>query len=298
MSLKNICFLCGDKIASKAEWSPEHIIADEILGHFGIKQHPFQLINGQTITYSRIKIPSHRKCNNEFGSRYEKGVIQMIRNPMKLFSDLRAENCRLPIDMGPSDSITSIITTWMSKIYYGLFYLDNYRANTEEAHDICKYILDSAYFKQVQQSFKHGYGFTLPGSLFALWLPEAVCGWDLTTIPDQSIIMLKINELVLILCIADGCLTRSYLHDENLKKLNRSCFEFRPRRFSHYLALAHVMAHRGNLPKKPSFIFSEDRITNMSFSTSVANPSEFYALDYDKVFQDVRLIMEQFSKRK
>lgn len=66
-----MCFFCSEPILEKK--TKEHIISNTLLGKLGIKEDT--LNNDKTLQYSRIKVPAHKKCNDTFGSRYEKKLL-------------------------------------------------------------------------------------------------------------------------------------------------------------------------------------------------------------------------------
>lgn len=51
----------------------------------------------------------------------------------------------------------------------------------------------------------------------------------------------------------------------------------------HLYALSEIMALRMCIPKSPSFIYSNKQIVNMSLSTSVKNPEEYYKVDEELI---------------
>jgi hypothetical protein len=115
--IRNICFFCSEPINGKK--TQEHIIPDSLLGKLGIKQ---EVLHGKgKFLYSRIKVPAHKSCNNGFGSQYENEVMRLLDNPNSLFEDLKQEENGVLWLYGADNSATSIISTWLLKIYYGLF---------------------------------------------------------------------------------------------------------------------------------------------------------------------------------
>ncbi len=55
-NLKRVCFLCGEIINDKI--TNEHIFGNSFLSKFNLKQEKFSLLNGDLITYSRLKVPA------------------------------------------------------------------------------------------------------------------------------------------------------------------------------------------------------------------------------------------------
>jgi hypothetical protein len=256
----------------------EHIIPNSLLGKLGIKE---ATITGERVTqYSRIKVPAHASCNNEFGSAYEDRVLDLLKDTDILYDTLIGEERFLPMLYQPDDSATSILTTWLSKIYYGLFYDDYLKSKDESWRDTCYSIIESENFKFVKNSYANGYGFQLPSSLYAFKTNNKET--DLSTIVNPSSILFKTNTITLILCVCDGFLTKNYLIEDSLERLRNWVAEedrYNVDFPSHKLAFGEILALRSCIPKTPKFVYSEDQILNMSLSTMAANPDEIYKID-------------------
>lgn len=276
--LRRTCFFCNKIIEEKK--TLEHIIPNSLLAKLGIKE---VTISGQKETeYSRIKVPSHAICNSEFGSQYENRILELLEDLDSLYETIKSEEAGIAMMYGPDESVTAIVTTWLSKIYYGLFYYDLISAQDDEWKKVCEFIVTGLNFNYVRSSYENGHGFQLPSSLYVFRTNNSQT--DLVTLVDPSSILFKIGSLTLILCICDGYLTKNYLNGEALNRLrdwikredeNNVGFP------SHKLALGEIAALRNCIPKTPKFISGNNQIINMSLSTMVANPDEHYAIDDD-----------------
>jgi hypothetical protein len=274
--LNKQCFFCSKNIEGKK--SMEHIIPNSLLGKLGIKE---ETVSGDRKTqYSRIKVPSHQACNNEFGSMYEEKVLGLLDDPDNLYELLIAEEALSPITYQPDESPTSIITTWLSKIFYGLFYDDLLKTNNDSWREICSTLIHGDNFKFVRSSYANGQGFQLPSSLYVFKTNNDTT--DLITMAAPSSILFKIKNLTFILCICDGFLTKNYLSGSTLDRLrnwikhedlNNVNFP------SHKLAFGEILALLNCIPKTPKFAYSENQITNMSAFTMTANPAKQYQID-------------------
>jgi hypothetical protein len=274
--LRRVCFFCNKEIEEKK--TLEHIIPNSLLGKLGIKE---EILTGSKETqYSRIKVPAHSICNSEFGSEYESRVLELLEDLDTLYDVIKSEEEGLPMMFGPGQSVSEIITTWLSKIYYGIFYYDLISTKNEEWRGICSFVVKGQNFEYVRDSYKNGHGFQLPSSLYVFKTTNT--NTDFITLVDPSCILFKIGSLTLILCICDGYLTKNYLNREMLDRL-RKCVRQEDERDikfpSHLLALGEITALRSCIPKTPKFITSENQIINMSLSTMVANPDEYYRID-------------------
>lgn len=286
------CFFCGKAIDGKS--NPEHVIPNRLLGRLGIKEQ--ELSGNHTTQYSRIKVPAHSKCNSTFGSLYEDKIQNLLKDTDSLYAELLKEQDETPLIYNPSEGVTEIVTTWLSKIYYGLFYNDFLKTDSEKHRETCREIIESENFNLVRQSYKNGSGFTLPSSLYVFQTetPE----FDLSTMIEPPTLLLKVNRLVLILCICDGHLTKNYLNSKNLETLKglMKAEENLNRDFpAHKLALAEILALRLSIRKTPSFAFSNEFVMNMSFMTMVENPNDYYKIDEDEIDQNRNKILNNFG---
>lgn len=275
-NMRNTCFFCSKKITDKK--TLEHIIPNRLLAKLGIKEKTVTGVGD--IQYSRLKVPAHKTCNNEFGSIYENKIIQLLENPDELYETLKSEEVGISVVYGPDDSITMIISTWLSKIYYGLFYNDFLKTDNPERKDIAKHIIDCDNFRMIQKSYEQNNGFCLPSSLFVFKTKNT--DFDLRTLIQPQCIMIKIKSIIFILSIGDGSLPKNYLNGEVLSVFRDFLRnkEIVNERFPISLfALAEIVALRLCIPKSPRFIYSDNQITNMSLSTSVENPNEYYRID-------------------
>ena len=293
---KHTCFFCSKEIDSHK--SLEHIIPNALLGKLGIKE---DFLDGKNCyQYSRIKVPAHKKCNSEFGSRYEEEIIKLLDDQDNLYEQITKEETNILTSYTPNQNITSIITTWLLKIYYGLFYNDYIKTDNENYKVLCKEIIDCENFKLVQESYKKNYGFFLPSSLFLF--KSNTNNFDLRTIISPQTILIKINKLIFILCIGDGYLLKHYITKSNLEKFRQLLLKIEKENEGypiHYNALAEIVAINKCIPKAPSFIFSKQKMINMSFATLSKNPNALYAIDYDlqdqKILSFLRLLPIQAS---
>lgn len=283
--LSRVCFFCNKEIEEKK--TLEHIIPNSLLGRLRIKEET--IAGCKKTQYSRIKVPAHSRCNNEFGSEYEQKVLELLGDLDGLYEAIKSEESGIPIMYGPGQSVSEIITTWLSKIYYGLFYYDLISTRDEEWRDICSFVVSGKNFEYVRTSYKNGHGFQLPSSLYVFKTSNT--DTDLVTLVDPSSILLKVGSITLILCICDGYLTKNYLNGEKLERLRKWVRQEdeRDAKFpSHKLALGEIAALRSCISKTPKFVSSENQIINMSLSTMVANPEEYYRID-EQALSDARV---------
>jgi hypothetical protein len=293
-NMSDTCFFCSKIINDKR--SREHIIPNSLLGKLGLKQ---KTLTGQKeIEYSRIKVPSHKTCNSEFGSRYEETILNLLENPKKLYKTLKSQDIGIPIVYSTDYSETILISTWLLKIYYGLFYNDYLKTDDVNWKNISKNIIDSDNFRMVQKAYRENSGFYLPSSLYVFKSKNEE--FDIRTFVYPQMIMLKIKSLTMVLSIGDGFLTKNYLNEEVLKDFRKFLKneEKQNEKFPvHLFALAEIMALRYCIPKTPKFVYSEKKIMNMSMMTGVSNPHEYYKIDEEMLEKKRLEILEDFKIR-
>lgn len=283
--LRRTCFFCAERIEEKK--TLEHIIPNSLLGKLGIKE---ETITSQKETqYSRVKVPAHSTCNSGFGSDFENKALELLEDPDLLYESLKNEESGIAIMYGPDESDTAIMTTWLSKIYYGLFYYDFISTQDDDWRNICLSLIAADNFKYVRRSYKNGHGFQLPSSLYVFKTNNL--DTDLTTFIEPSSIMLKAGAITLILCISDGYLTKNYLNGDTLDRLRKNIRaedEANVNFPSHKMAFAEILAIRSCIPKSPKFVTSDNQIINMSSATMVSNPDEYYQIN-DESYKQARV---------
>ncbi len=279
-NMRNTCFFCSKPILEKK--TQEHIIPDSLLGKLGIKE---ETITGKGVfQYSRVKVPAHNTCNSRFGSKYEDRILKLLDDPEKLLEDLKAEGSGISIIYGPNESVTALFSTWLSKIYYGLFYNDYLKIDDVEHKKVSQSIIDTDNFRMIQKAYKDEVGFCLPSSLYVFQSEKDF--FDLRTFVYPQTIMMKIHKLVFILAIEDGFLTKNYLNNGILSNFRDKLLLEGKKNDNfpiHLYALSEIMALRMCIPKTPSFVYSNKQIMNMSLSTGVANPEEYYKVDEELI---------------
>lgn len=289
--VRKSCFFCGKEIEKNK--TLEHIIPNGLLKKLKIKE---EVLNGNlNVQYSRVKVPAHQHCNNTFGSQYEELLLDLLDDPERVYTSI-TNDYGTAIQYGPEFSDISIIRTWMTKIYYGLFYNDFLKTTDDDYRDTCQKIIESKNFELTRESYQNNYGFNLPSSLYVFRTKNIE--FDLMTILDPATIMLRINGLILILCIGDGFLCKQYLNGEAMDQLNEylSFHENNVPAFpSSQIALAEIIALRSNIPKQPSFMFNSKTMINLSLSTMAADPNALYQVDLDQIAKDKDEILLGFG---
>ncbi|WP_167730320.1 HNH endonuclease [Terasakiella sp. SH-1] len=292
--LSRTCFFCNQEINEKK--SLEHIIPNSLLGQMKIKE---ETLNGvYSSQYSKIKVPAHTKCNNEFGSRYEDHILKLLNDPEGLFNDLNKTDMVGHAIFTPTDDSFGLISTWLGKIFYGLFYNDYLKTNDQDWKEVCYEVISSVNFKIIQNAYEKEYGFSLPSSLYVFQTESD--DFDLLTRLHPYTLLLKIKNLVFIICLEDGFLTKSYMGDEGVESLRDTLKKLaieHPKAPVHHVALCEIMALRLSIPKTPKFVSSNNQIMNMSFMTAVANSDKKYALDQKLYHENRKYVLSEHGIR-
>ena len=115
------CFFCGDDIGKTH--SLEHVFPNSFLKQYKLQSESTNFTKGHNALYSRIKVPSHKSCNNNFGSRYEKKILEILKNISDHKHELLSLHERESKILKPSENIGDLLSTWFIKIFmvkYGL----------------------------------------------------------------------------------------------------------------------------------------------------------------------------------
>ena len=152
----------------------------------------------------------------------------------------------------PSDEINYLLSSWFTKIYYGLKWFD--KDDLE----------DDVNFQLMRKSYKMSKGFNLPSSLYCFRF-NAQIPFDFRRV--DNIFSIKIREHFFMISIGDGQLSYDYMNDTFVEEMKFQFYRFRsdPRFF--LVPLSHLIAVRNNLPKSPSFVIGEKSIMNASIMT-------------------------------
>lgn len=266
--MKKICFFCGEAIEGKSH--DEHIIPDKVLEIFNLKNKYLNLLHGGALTYSRLKVDSHSVCNNQFGSRYEEIVIKILKDIDSHKDQLSFMHKSQDIQIGYSDSLSSILGAWFSKIFYGIIWFEaNLKKDIgEELRLGLRSFLEEKNFQMMRQSYKVGAGFCLPSSVY--YVPLRCVGaipFDFGTMIDSTIFWLKFDKHLFMSCLGDGQIVSNYLNQSVLSQILEN--EVSDERSLFYLCpLSHMIATRKAMPKSPLFLLSDNMIINMSLTTS------------------------------
>lgn len=286
------CFFCGEKLDGRE--TMEHIIPNSLLGKLQIRE---QFLNGVIKQqYSRLKVPAHKHCNSTFGSQYENTILDLIDDPEKIYESISNDD-GLALQFGPDNTDLAILKTWMTKIYYGIFYNDFLKTTDENYQKICKDIISSPNFKLTQESYRNLHGFNIPSSLYAFKTKDENFNLNTFIIPES--IAIQMNGIILILCIGDGLLCKNYLRGKSLENLNQYLQDNELINANYptlKVALAEIIALRINIPILPSFIFTNNTMVNLSFNTLNSNPKFLFKVNEDEIAKDREVIFKQLSE--
>lgn len=263
--MSKLCFLCGEKILEKS--TKEHIIGDSFLARFNLKNQTHTFNHGGSVReYSRLKLPAHRKCNGEMGSRFEQQIISLL----EAFDDNIDVLGMLHKAKGDETvlAVKRSLVQWLAKIYIGLVYWESefFGHNNASYQDQLKSQLNYSLLSQLQECFKNEWAFTLPSSLyyFRIQSNNDQLDFDFATGLPLGLIYLKFRNHLLIGCISDGYLTEEWFTDHQYIETQKF-LDDNPKDCLVYLhAVAHVWSVRENLPIAPKIDYTADGVADSS----------------------------------
>lgn len=269
------CFLCGEDIEDKN--SKEHIFGDSFLAWMNLKDKKFKYNNATSEKeYTRLKVNSHIKCNNEFGSRFEEYILKILKNlssNQDVLSKLHIRSNDPVIS-----SIKEVLSQWMFKVYIGLVYWEK-NLRSHPSVDYQSTLVDQIndpVVKQLQKCFKNEYKFNVPSSLYYFNIPGSVPSgleFDFATGLPFGLIYVKFNEHLLVASIADSYLVEEWFTDYQYRNTQSRINSWSASNPIAYLyAVSHIWAVRENLPIQPSLAYSENAVTDYSRMLALKKP--------------------------
>lgn len=192
------CFLCSEPFTANSGPTVEDVIPKWLQHRYNLWNEKLILLNGSSIPYRLLKIPSCASCNNSDLSRIESRV-------------------KLAVELGPS-AVRSLdprdIFSWLGKIFYGLMYrelflLSDIRDKSSEP------ILSPMFLERFRahhlflQAARYPFEFMdfFPGSVFVFdtIVPSGTDGrFDLRdNIPGMSI-AIRMGDVGIVACLQDG----------------------------------------------------------------------------------------------
>ena len=269
------CFFCGADIDSKQ--TREHIFADAFLRDFDLKNKVMHFRGRQSVQYSRIRVPAHARCNNEFGSRFESYVLELLRSLDDNLDTLRQMHLLQPSET--AKRVREALCQWLAKLHFGLIYW--------EAHLVCHRdrayqrnlagLLQSEAFTYMRRCFIEFYAFNCPSSLYHFDLPDPphpALRFDFGSALDTSAFYVRIDRHLLVVALADAYLVQEWLTPEVHGDLQRQIEEQGSEDPVCYLhAVGQIWSVRENLPVRPHLLYSDDAIRDHSRLGHDAKPS-------------------------
>jgi hypothetical protein len=104
---KDRCFLCGTKLTPTTR-TAEHVFPKWLLNRYRLWDERLTLLNGTSMSYRRIRVPSCKRCNGRFLGSLERRVEQAVRGGYETFK-------RLP---------RQVIFQWLTKVFFQILYLE------------------------------------------------------------------------------------------------------------------------------------------------------------------------------
>jgi hypothetical protein len=101
------CFLCGRKLTPTTRTS-EHVFPKWLLNRYRLWDGQLTLLNGSSISYRKVKIPSCKTCNGVYLGALERRIEDAVRGGYEAFR-------RLP---------RAVLFQWLTKIFFQILYLE------------------------------------------------------------------------------------------------------------------------------------------------------------------------------
>ena len=288
------CFFCGEEILEKIH--KEHIIPNAFLKELNLKNEKFTIHNGEAVDYGRLKVSTHQRCNNEYGSRYEQQILKILNNLDSHKNELaNITKKEKEIICRPSGEIADLLTSWFIKIFYGIIWFEiNYKNNKDTLRkQKINSLLKDNNLNSIQKGYRNGKGFNLPSSLYYLKLNDII-PFDFGFLIEDQVFWMKIREHFFMLAIGDGKLCYSYINDDLLSQMKKYFLECKDNPLCFFTPLSHLIAVQRNLPKKPSYVVAQDWIMNTSLMTGSTQPRR---IDREVVNREAKRVRNQLLDR-
>ena len=104
---KDRCFLCGTKLAPRTR-TTEHVFPKWLLNRYRLWDQRMNLLNGSSLSYRQIRVPSCKRCNGVFLGSLERRVEAAVRGGYHEFN-------RLP---------RPVVFQWLMKVFFQILYLE------------------------------------------------------------------------------------------------------------------------------------------------------------------------------
>lgn len=191
------CFLCGRRLGSRTR-TEEHIFPKWLLHRFNLWKSRLVLLNGTSIQYKDLRIPSCSICNGEHLSAIEKKLEAATASGHEAVLELP----------------DTVVAAWLAKVLYGLIYKQGFlklqRHKRRGRPIITRDTLDSfSMHHLLMQSIRVPieFPFGWPGSLFVFGLQkpdEAEYQFDFKDEVTSLAISLRLGSVGILAALQDG----------------------------------------------------------------------------------------------
>lgn len=289
------CFLCGLPIEGKT--TREHIFADSFLAEFNLKRERLRFGAPKPIEYSRIRVPAHKHCNNELGSKFENYVMQIIRtmdNNLDVMGELH-----LAHNSVVAGRIKEAICQWLTKLHLGLIFWEvglKHHPNPEYQVSLKDY-LETPIVTCLQRCFREWHYFNCPSSLYHFFVPPTKTPtptFDFASSHEISGTFIKFGAHVLVTTIGDGKLVEEWFGERQYRIVQQRILDNSEKNpFAYLDAVANIWAVREYLPVQPQLEFTPDRIVDRSREGFEQKPS----IDSEGVNNRANELFDELAQR-
>jgi hypothetical protein len=266
------CFFCGKDIHDQA--SAEHVFSDAFLAFLQLKLDKIQSSLTRPTTYSKLKIPAHRRCNHEQGSRFERQILSLLNTLDSNVDALTALNgcTQDPLHL----ALRQAFSMWLGKLYFGLLYWEAglKHHNRPEYQAYLHSLLEDDLFDYLRRCFTEELAFAVPSSLFYFHLPKVVAPpfrFDFETGLPLGLIYVRTGRHLFITALADGHLTAEWFNQSHVAA-QQAHIEEHEDPVAYLDAVAHIWAVREWLPVAPNLEYLDSSIVDRSRENLAERP--------------------------
>lgn len=290
-----ICFLCGREIEGEAI-TDEHVFSDSFLQDFDLKLETMNFGSTRPIKYSQVKVPAHKKCNNEGGARFEAYMRNILRT-MSENEDVM-QSIAFTRDDDVTNAIREVLVHWLAKIFYGLIYWEVGMKNhpRPDKQNGLYVHLDDFVLKKIQASVVDEQKFNIPSTLFWFKVPchEDGTKFDFASHHELKSFFIRFGPNLLVSCLGDCNLVSEWFGQEQFRNSQSFIDTARSELDLTYLAVvAEIWAVRSVMPVSPQIAVNDDSVVDISRIVAAERPD----IDVDAVRDSADSILQWLCER-
>lgn len=260
------CFFCGKEIDGKIH--REHIFGDSFLEYLDLKEQEITSSLPRPTVYSKVKVPSHGPCNNQWGSQFEQYILCLIRTMDSNLDHLSGLHTATgePVN----EAIRQAFAQWLAKLYFGLIYWEA-GLKTHANHKYQRWLrglLGAPEFAYLRACFTKQLAFKIPSSLFHFRVPDPpvpAFRFDFGNGLPLGLFYIRFRNHLLVTALGDANLVRDWFTDQTASSMQQQLYEQSSSDPVAYLhPVSQIWAVRECLPIQPRLEFDSSGIRDLS----------------------------------